>query len=167
MRGRPTSGAGHLPARRQNMRWTGKRGFWEYDTESSRVITDLSTNTACSCLTSQIGRDVVFSAKYGRTQRGPRSGSAKGRQTSRHKPSAGSNAAAAADASSAEVDRRNPTTTRQPDPRRGGERRDREGNQGHTHICTSDPNGTKKNWPLSGPDPKILGRIRPESFSYE
>ena len=40
----------------------------EYDTESSRVITDLSTYSACRCLTSQIGRDVVFSPKYGRTQ---------------------------------------------------------------------------------------------------
>jgi len=42
---------------------------WEYDTKGSRVITDLSTNLACGCLTSQIGRDVVFSTKYGRTQR--------------------------------------------------------------------------------------------------
>ena len=40
-----------------------------YGTQDSRVITDLSTNWACSCLTSQIGRDVVFSTKCGRTQR--------------------------------------------------------------------------------------------------
>lgn len=40
----------------------------EYDTEGSRVISDLSTNWACSCLTSQIGRDMVFSAKCGRTR---------------------------------------------------------------------------------------------------
>ena len=40
----------------------------EYDTEGSQVITDLSTNRACGCLTSQIGRDMVFSAKYGRTR---------------------------------------------------------------------------------------------------
>ena len=40
----------------------------EYDTWGSRVITDLSTNQACGCLTSQIGRDVVLSTKYGRTQ---------------------------------------------------------------------------------------------------
>ena len=40
----------------------------EYDTKGSRVITDLSTNLACGCLTSQIGRDVVLSTKYGRTQ---------------------------------------------------------------------------------------------------
>ena len=50
--------------------WRGrKRIFWEYDTRGSRVITDLSTNVACGCLTSQIGRDVVLSAKCGRTQR--------------------------------------------------------------------------------------------------
>ncbi len=42
--------------------------FWEYDTGGSRVITDLSTNQACSCLTSQIGRDEVLSTKYGRTR---------------------------------------------------------------------------------------------------
>ncbi len=51
-----------------------KKRFWEYDTAGSRVITDLSTNAACWCLTSQIGRDVVLSPKYGRTQqtaRGP------------------------------------------------------------------------------------------------
>ena len=41
----------------------------EYDTAGSRVITDLSTDAACGCLTSQIGRDVVLSAKYGRTQK--------------------------------------------------------------------------------------------------
>ena len=40
----------------------------EYGTEGSQVITDLSTNRACGCLTSQIGRDMVFSAKYGRTR---------------------------------------------------------------------------------------------------
>ncbi len=46
--------------------------YWEYDTKGSRVITDLSTNLACGCLTSQIGRDVVLSTKYGRTQHIPR-----------------------------------------------------------------------------------------------
>jgi hypothetical protein len=40
----------------------------EYDTAGSRVITDLSTNAACGCLTLQIGRDTVFSTKCGRTQ---------------------------------------------------------------------------------------------------
>ena len=60
--------------------WAVLGGFWgglgrsraekrEYGTEGSQVITDLSTNRACSCLTSQIGRDMVFSTKYGRTQR--------------------------------------------------------------------------------------------------
>ncbi len=39
-----------------------------YSTRGSRVITDLSTSMACSCLTSQIGRDVVFSAECGRTR---------------------------------------------------------------------------------------------------
>ena len=47
----------------------GKKGVLEYDTWGSRVIPDLSTNQACCCLTSQIGRDTVFSAKYGRTRR--------------------------------------------------------------------------------------------------
>ena len=46
-----------------------KSDFWEYDTAGSRVITDLSTNAACGCLTSQIGRDAVLSPKCGRTQR--------------------------------------------------------------------------------------------------
>ncbi len=47
----------------------GKRKkVWEYDTWGSRVIPDLSTDRACSCLTSQIGRDTVFSTKYDRTQ---------------------------------------------------------------------------------------------------
>jgi hypothetical protein len=50
-----------------------KKIFWEYDTTGSRVITDLSTNGACRCLTSQIGRDVVLSPEYGRTQRSGRS----------------------------------------------------------------------------------------------
>ncbi|KAL7698370.1 hypothetical protein NQL31_003695 [Lotmaria passim] len=40
----------------------------EYGTRGSQVITDLSTNRACGCLTSQIGRDMVFSPKYGRTR---------------------------------------------------------------------------------------------------
>ena len=40
----------------------------DYDTSGSQVITDLSTKLACGCLTSQIGRDVVFSTKYGRNQ---------------------------------------------------------------------------------------------------
>ena len=44
----------------------------EYGTEGSQVITDLSTNRACGCLTSQIGRDMVFSAKYGRTRFDPK-----------------------------------------------------------------------------------------------
>ena len=44
----------------------------EYDTWGSRVITDLSTNQACGCLTSQIGRDVVLSTKCGRTRVVPR-----------------------------------------------------------------------------------------------
>ena len=44
----------------------------EYGTEGSQVITDLSTNRACGCLTSQIGRDMVFSAKYGRTRLCPK-----------------------------------------------------------------------------------------------
>ena len=34
----------------------------EYNTLGSQVIPDLSTNNAWSCLTSQIGRDTVFSA---------------------------------------------------------------------------------------------------------
>src|SRR5436305_703294 len=69
MRAQAISEPAHLPARRHMCRcgWV-KKECWEYDTESSRVITDLSTNTACGCLTSQIGRDVVLSAKYGRTQ---------------------------------------------------------------------------------------------------
>ena len=46
----------------------GKK-FEACNTTSSRVIPDLSTNQACCCLTSQIGRDTVFSAKYGRTRR--------------------------------------------------------------------------------------------------
>ena len=45
-----------------------KTVVWEYDTWGSRVITDLSTNQACGCLTSQIGPDVVLSTKCGRTQ---------------------------------------------------------------------------------------------------
>ena len=40
----------------------------EYDTKGSRVITDLSTDLACECLTSVIGREQVFSLKCGRTQ---------------------------------------------------------------------------------------------------
>ena len=50
----------------------------EYDTQGSRVITDLSTNLACGCLTSQIGRDVVLSTKYGRTRKSPQLCPAKG-----------------------------------------------------------------------------------------
>ena len=45
------------------------KNIWEYDTLGSQVITDLSTNRACGCLTSQIGRDVVLSTKCGRTQK--------------------------------------------------------------------------------------------------
>ena len=45
-----------------------KKVVVEYNTWGSRVIPDLSTNQACGCLTSQIGRDTVFSAKCGRTQ---------------------------------------------------------------------------------------------------
>ncbi len=55
------------PRRRPRATPLGEKG-WGYDTEGSRVITDLSTNSACGCLTSQIGRDVVFSTKYGRTR---------------------------------------------------------------------------------------------------
>ena len=50
-------------------RFVQREKGWEYDTSGSRVITDLSTDEACGCLTSQIGRDVVLSTKYGRTQR--------------------------------------------------------------------------------------------------
>ena len=57
-----------LPSGRRQGGVGGKGYFWEYGTKGSRVITDLSTNLACGCLTSQIGRDVVLSAKYGRTQ---------------------------------------------------------------------------------------------------
>ena len=45
---------------------TNRKG---YVTPGSRVIPDLSTDGACGCLTSQIGRDVVLSTKYGRTHR--------------------------------------------------------------------------------------------------
>ena len=44
------------------------RKKWECDTQDSRVFSDLSTSWACTCLTSQSGRDMVFSGKYGRTQ---------------------------------------------------------------------------------------------------
>jgi hypothetical protein len=47
----------------------GAKKSWACNTKSSRVIPDLSTYLACGCLTSQIGRDTVFSAKYDRTQR--------------------------------------------------------------------------------------------------
>ena len=40
----------------------------DYDTPGSRVITDLSTDGACGCLTSQIGRDEVLSTKCGRNR---------------------------------------------------------------------------------------------------
>ena len=71
--GRGGDGASHGSGRERDLE-RKKKDFWEYDTAGSRVITDLSTNAACWCLTSQIGRDVVFSPKYGRTQqtaRGP------------------------------------------------------------------------------------------------
>ena len=52
------------------------------------AVSWMDTNSACGCLTSQIGRDVVLSAKCGRTQRcgrAARAGPAKGRlPTSRH-----------------------------------------------------------------------------------
>ena len=38
----------------------------ECDTQGSHVITHRSTNWACWCLTSQIGRDGVLSPEYGR-----------------------------------------------------------------------------------------------------
>ena len=38
------------------------KSILEYNTTGSRVIPDLSTNAAWSCLTAQIGRDTVFSA---------------------------------------------------------------------------------------------------------
>ena len=40
------------------VRWEEKKV--EYDTRGSQVITDLSTNRTCGCLTSQFGRDVVL-----------------------------------------------------------------------------------------------------------
>eukprot|EP00661_Eupelagonemidae_sp_cell13_P019288 gene19287-biopygen2488 len=40
----------------------------ECDTQGSHVITHRSTNWACRCLTSQIGRDGVLSPEYGRIQ---------------------------------------------------------------------------------------------------
>ncbi len=61
------------PAGRGDPMAAKKQKFWEYGTEGSRVISDLSTNWACSCLTSQIGRDMVFSAKFGRTREAERS----------------------------------------------------------------------------------------------
>ncbi|KAH9586571.1 hypothetical protein LSM04_009245 [Trypanosoma melophagium] len=39
-----------------------------YGTPGSSAITDRRTNEACGRLTSQIGRDMVHSAKYGRTR---------------------------------------------------------------------------------------------------
>jgi hypothetical protein len=54
-------------AHRGNAR--AKKKKLEYNTPGSRVISDLSTNVACGCLTSQIGRDVVFPTKCGRTQK--------------------------------------------------------------------------------------------------
>ena len=39
----------------------------EYNTGNSQVISYPSTTPACSCLTSEIGRDPVFSTEYGRT----------------------------------------------------------------------------------------------------
>ena len=39
-----------------------------YDTEYSQAVTHPSTNAAQSCLTSVIGREVVFSTWYGRKQ---------------------------------------------------------------------------------------------------
>ncbi len=40
------------------------------NTQGSHVITHRSTNWACRCLTSQIGRDGVLSPEYGRIQCG-------------------------------------------------------------------------------------------------
>ena len=62
----PTVGTRRQPVPKKH---TGEKKIGEYDTTGSRVITDLSTNGACRCLTSQIGRDVVLSPEYGRTQR--------------------------------------------------------------------------------------------------
>ena len=57
-----------LPSWAFSLARRGEKKRWEYDTPGSQVITDLSTNGACGCLTSQIGRDMVFSTKYGRTR---------------------------------------------------------------------------------------------------
>ena len=43
----------------------------DYDTSYSRVVSDHSTDEACSSLTSRIGRDGVFSTEYGRNQEPP------------------------------------------------------------------------------------------------
>ena len=43
-----------------------QRAKRECDTQGSHVITHRSTNWACWCLTSQIGRDGVLSPEYGR-----------------------------------------------------------------------------------------------------
>ena len=39
-----------------------------YGTGNSQAVTHPSTNPACSCLTSQIERDGVYSTEYGRIQ---------------------------------------------------------------------------------------------------
>ena len=45
-----------------------KRGQKAYNTWGSHVVTHHSTNQARQCLTSEIGRDPVFSMRYGRKQ---------------------------------------------------------------------------------------------------
>ncbi|ORC89999.1 uncharacterized protein TM35_000102670 [Trypanosoma theileri] len=49
-------------------RWRKKSGRGYGVPGSSAVVSDLRTNEACGRLTSQIGRDMLHSAKHGRTQ---------------------------------------------------------------------------------------------------
>ncbi|CCD13057.1 unnamed protein product [Trypanosoma congolense IL3000] len=58
----------HIPL--QAKQWK-RKGFGGYNTPGSRAITYCRTNEACGRLTSQIGRDLGHSAKYGCTQRRP------------------------------------------------------------------------------------------------
>src|SRR3954447_23765091 len=45
-------------------------GAKAYNTRDSQDVSDPSTNRAQRCLTCQIGRDGVFSARYGRKRKG-------------------------------------------------------------------------------------------------
>ena len=65
VRGRCRVSSGHATrrARRRTYARQKKKGC---STQGSHVITHRSTNWACRCLTSQIGRDGVLSPEYGR-----------------------------------------------------------------------------------------------------